>query len=357
MSPIGMSRRYHGGRGTKQLKEFFWPCSALAQHMARDLYKTNEFLWFEQAVNATVHIEAITYGTQLATVFLAVYHFLHSEKKKYVWQSITYVGLLLLSSTIYTACNIYSNEMAWIDERGYPGGPLHYQRGQSNTATIVVANAAAGAITFLANVYMQIWRCYILYRGLWMSVVLPALLLLPSTRELFGTMGIFLVLQLALPGAAIWGSRIAKFSIPYWAFSITFTLIITLMIVARVMLMRRRIQAVLGPEYRRAYTGIAAMLIECALPSTLISFFSIVFIPLIMVEAMTPQLIIIRVVRGYGLSTEAVATTSGQISGMQFCKSFPPVTEPPDSPTTPLGGIVQGMGVAGSLSDGLLRNC
>ncbi|KAK0244730.1 hypothetical protein EDD85DRAFT_946044 [Armillaria nabsnona] len=180
--------------------------------MARDPYKTDESassLWFEQAVNATVHIGAIAYGTQLATAFLAMYYVLHSEQKKYVWQSITYVGLLVLLSTIYTTCNIHSNEMAWIDECGYPGGPLRYQLEQSNTATIVVANVAAITITFLADICM-LWRCYILYRDLWIAVVLPALLLLSST-----TMGVFLVLQLALPGAAIWAPGIDQFSIPY----------------------------------------------------------------------------------------------------------------------------------------------
>ncbi|PBK62186.1 hypothetical protein ARMSODRAFT_920603 [Armillaria solidipes] len=331
--------------------------------MARDPYKTDEsasLLWFEQAVNATVHIGAIAYGTQLATAFLAVYYVLHSEKKKYVWQSITYVVLLVLLSTIYTACNIHSNEMAWIDERGYPGGPLYYQREQNNTATIVVANVAAITITFLADICM-LWRCYILYRGLWIAVVLPALLLLSST-----IMGVFLVLQLALPGAAIWKPGIAKFSIPYWALSIAFTLLVTLMIVARVLLMRRRIQVTLGPEYGRAYTGIAAMLIECALPYALISFVFIIlyglgstasnlFVPLmIMVEAITPQLIIIRVVRGRGLSADAVATTSGQISVMQFHKGVPPSTETtelPDSPMIPLGKNVHAMNIAGSLSD------
>lgn len=84
-------------------------------------------------------------------------------------------------------------------------------------------------------------------------------------------MGILLVLQLALPGAAIWGASIDKFSIPYWACSIAFTLLVTLMIVARVLLMRRRIRDTMGSEYGRAYAGIAAMLVECALLYALIS--------------------------------------------------------------------------------------
>lgn len=127
--------------------------------MARDPYRTDESassLWFEQAVNATIYIGVCTrishQGTQLATAFLAVYYVL--KQKKYVWQSIAYVGLLVLLSTIYTACNIHSNEMAWIDERGYPGGPLAYQLEQSYTTTIAVANVTAIAITFLADVCM-----------------------------------------------------------------------------------------------------------------------------------------------------------------------------------------------------------
>ncbi|KAK0460180.1 uncharacterized protein EV420DRAFT_1641507 [Desarmillaria tabescens] len=303
--------------------------------MARDPWRTDESassLWFEQAVNAAVHIGAMAYGMQLATAFLAVYHVINSKEKKYVWQSITYVGILVLLSTIYTACNIHSNEMAWIDERGYPGGPLQYQIEQSYTTTILVANVAAIMITFLADICM-LWRCCILYQGLWMAVVLPALLLLSSTA-----MGVLLVLQLALPGAAIWGTRIAKFSIPYWALSITFTLLVTFMIVARLLSMRRRIQTTLGTEYGRAYTGIAAMLTECALPYALII-------------AMTPQLIMIRVARGRGLSSEAVATASGQISALQFRRSVFPDIERPDSPMTTLREIVHAKEGAGSGSE------
>ncbi|KAK0460192.1 uncharacterized protein EV420DRAFT_1268062 [Desarmillaria tabescens] len=326
--------------------------------MAKDPWRTDESassLWFEQALNATVYIGAMAYGTQLAIAFLAVYHVINSKTKKYVWQSITYVGILVLLSTIYTACNIHSNEMAWIDERGYPGGPLQYQIEQSYTTTILVANVAAISITFLADICM-LWRCWIVYRGLWIAVALPALLLLSSTA-----MGILLVLQLALPGVVIWGASIAKFSIPYWALSITFTLLVTFMIVARVLSMRRGIQK-LGPECEKLYTGIAAMLVECALPYALISFVFIIlyglrttasnlFVPLmIMVEAMTPQLIMIRVACGHGLSSEAVAAASGQMSAMEFQSVFSD-TERSDSPMTTIREVVHAKEGAGPGSE------
>ncbi len=69
---------------------------------------------------------------------------------------------------------------------------------------------------------------------------------------------------------------------------------------------------------------------------------------------MTPQLIIIRVVRGHGLSADAVATTSQQISVMQFHKGVPPgteTTELPNSPMIPLRENVHAVNIAGSLSD------
>ncbi|KAK0438634.1 hypothetical protein EV421DRAFT_1738388 [Armillaria borealis] len=291
--------------------------------MARDPYKTDESassLWFEQAVNATVHIGAIAYGTQLATAFLAVYYVLHSEKKKYVWQSITYVVLLVLLSTIYTACNIHSNEMAWIDERGYPGGPLEYQLEQSNTATIVVANVAAITITFLADSCMVSTH---LVAALEVLHPVPG----PMDSRRFSSLASSLLNH---------HGRISRASASYrgrlsgnLALSIAFTLLVTLMIVARVLLMHRRIQVTLGPEYGRAYTGIAAMLIECALPYALISFVFIIlyglgstasnlFVPLmIMVEAMTPQLIIIRVVRGRGKNVHAM-NIAGSLSDSSF---------------------------------------
>ncbi|KAK0445630.1 uncharacterized protein EV420DRAFT_1571936 [Desarmillaria tabescens] len=296
--------------------------------MPRDPYRTDEpasLLWLEQVLNAAVHIGAMAYGGQLIIAFLAAYHILHSSKKHYVWQTIVFISFIVVLSTIYTACNIHFNELAWIDERNYPGGPLAYQLEQQDQKFQTLGNAASVLLTILADLCM-LWRCYVVYHNQWMIIVVPGLVLLAVA-----ILGVFVVLRLATPGAGLWASEIVDLSVPYWSLAIFFNLLVTLMIVSRVLLMRRKIQSSLGPQYGGAYTGVAAMMIECAIPYALVSFVFIIlyglnntasslFVPLmIMIEGITPLLIILRVARGQALSKETVAS-AGEVSFIRFRK-------------------------------------
>ncbi|KAK0186806.1 hypothetical protein F5146DRAFT_1143193 [Armillaria mellea] len=308
--------------------------------MTEDPYKTVEpapFLWLEQALHATVHIGAMAYGVQLAIAFLAVYNVLHSTKKRYVWQTITFISFIVILSTIYTACNIHFNEMAWIDERNYPGGPLAYQLEQQNQKVQTVGNVASVLLTILADLCM-LWRCYVVYHNKWTVIVIPGLVFLAIT-----VLGMFVIVRLADPGASLWASEVVDISVPYWSLSISFNLLITLMITSRILLMRKKIQASLGRQYGSTYTGVAAMMIECAIPYALVSFIFIIlyglkntasnlFVPLMtMIEGITPLLIILRVSGGQALSKETVAT-AGEVSFVRFRRGVGRSTESASAP-------------------------
>ncbi|KAK0214243.1 hypothetical protein EDD85DRAFT_872857 [Armillaria nabsnona] len=276
--------------------------------MTEDPYKTVEpapFLWLEQVLHATVHIGAMAYGVQLAIAFLAVYNVLHSSKKRYVWQTITFISFIVMLSTIYTACNIHFNEMAWIDERNYPGGPLAYQLEQQNQKVQTVGNVASVLLTILADLCM-LWRCYVVYHNKWTVIAIPGLALLAIT-----ILGV------------LWASEVIDISVPYWSLSISFNLLITLMITSRILLMRKRIQASLGRQYGTTYTGVAAMMIECAIPYALVSFIFIILYGLkntasnLFVPELPTLLIILRVSRGQALSKETVAS-AGEVSFVRF---------------------------------------
>ncbi|KAK0244745.1 hypothetical protein EDD85DRAFT_732551, partial [Armillaria nabsnona] len=285
-------------------------------------YRTNEpasVLWTEQAYNAAVYIGAIAYGAQLVVAYLAIYHVLYGKRQKFAWQYIAYITLLVIVSTTYTAGNIHACELTWIDERNYPGGPpgfLYAQNRpqeflykQNHTPPLRVAGAAAIIITFLADVCL-LWRCYVVYHNNWIVVVFPALILFSTA-----TMGVLYLIQIS-------SSSLGKITIlayvAYRSSSVTFNILVTFMMVIRLLLMRKRIRASLGPQYGRLYTGLAALMIESALPHTVISILLIglycsnnvayiLFVPLLtIVEAVTSELIILRVASGYALSKETV---------------------------------------------------
>jgi hypothetical protein len=78
------------------------------------------------------------------------------------------------------------------------------------------------------------------------------------------------------PEGSLWAPTVKRFGLPYWALSMTLNLLVTILIVGRIFWARKRLRALLGPNYGKTYTGIAAMLIESAAPYALVSFVLIV---------------------------------------------------------------------------------
>ncbi|KAK0438649.1 hypothetical protein EV421DRAFT_956850 [Armillaria borealis] len=325
--------------------------------MADDTYRTNEpasVLWTEQADNAAVYIGAIAYGAQVVVAYLAIYHVLYGKRQKFA-----YIILLVIVSTAYTAGNIHACELVLIDERSYPGGPAAFIDAQNRpqdffysqnyTQHLLVARAAAVIITFLADVCL-LWRCYVVYHNKWIVAVLPALIL-SSTA----VMGVLSLIPIS-PHSSLGEITIHAY-IAYRSSSVTFNILVTFMMVVRLLLIRKRIRASLGPQYGRLYTGLATLMIESALPHTVVSILLIglyssnntayiLFVPLLtMVEAATPQLIILRVASGYALSKETIATADGKSSAHGRRRSssaldanvVPIAREPAHTETTLLG--------------------
>ncbi|SJL17038.1 uncharacterized protein ARMOST_20579 [Armillaria ostoyae] len=235
--------------------------------MADNTYRTTEpasILWTEQAYNAAIYIGAIAYGAQLVIAYLAIYHVLYGKRQKFARQYIAYITLLVIVSTAYTAGNIHACELAWIDERNFPGGPPDFLYTQNHTPPLLVAGAAAVIITFLADVCL-LWRCYVVYHNKRIVVVLPALILFSTA-----TMGVLYLTQISSPHSSL-GEITIQAYVAYRSLSVTFNILVTSMMVVRLLLIRKRIRASLGPQYGRLYTGLAALMIESALPHTVVS--------------------------------------------------------------------------------------
>ena len=56
----------------------------------------------------------------MAVYATCTYHLYRS--KKFPWMQQIYITVLFVLAAVTIACNINFNELAWIDERNYPGG-------------------------------------------------------------------------------------------------------------------------------------------------------------------------------------------------------------------------------------------
>ena len=62
-----------------------------------------------------------------------------------------------------------------------------------------------------------------------------------------------------------------NFAFTVWMMLMALNLLLSLLLVIRLLRMRRNLQSVMGTQYGKEYTGIAAMVVESALPYGIIS--------------------------------------------------------------------------------------
>ena len=64
-------------------------------------------------------------GVHLTTFFMSGY-FLLKDKTNASWKWLLFILVLFANGTANICFNVHFNEMAWIDQRNYPGGPLAF---------------------------------------------------------------------------------------------------------------------------------------------------------------------------------------------------------------------------------------
>jgi hypothetical protein len=84
-------------------------------------------------------------------------------------------------------------------------------------------------------------------------------------------MGTLLLTQIGTPDNSLWARKSVNFALPYWSLSIALNFLVTILIVARLIYIRRQITQAIGQQHTRQYTSVVAMLIESAAMTTVCS--------------------------------------------------------------------------------------
>lgn len=222
---------------------------------------------------------------------------MHERKKRNLFW-LLYISTLFALGTANICLNINFNELTWIDDRNYPGGPLAFLLEQQARPANTAGNAAAIIITFLADGLLV---CSFTMHAENSLKPLKALALLPCLAKMvhYGhpyadvdcchryvacrpnsqlandsiptVLSALTTLQAALPSSSLWANNTFAVSVPYWSLSIALTLVLTLLLIARLLYIRRKIVSVLGLQYGQTYSSVAAMVFESALLYGLVS--------------------------------------------------------------------------------------
>ncbi|KAJ7650703.1 hypothetical protein FB45DRAFT_888553 [Roridomyces roridus] len=258
-------------------------------------------------------IFAILYGIQLCMAFMSAY-FLSTSSKTDNSRCfyIIYSSILLVLITIAMSCNLFFGQMMWIEHRDVPGGPVEFFSDNIAAWYNTFGTAADVTADVLSNA-MMLYRCYVFWSGSTHYIVaFPALLFLAATA-----MGIVSTIQSGLPGGDWFGSGVSL-GTPWLVLTLVFNVVTTSMISFRLFLVSRTMRSVLSKERAQLYTGVIAILVESALPFTLLGIVYVVLYirsdpeSLALADiwgafvALSPQAIILRVAMGSAWSRKTV---------------------------------------------------
>ncbi|KAJ7219750.1 hypothetical protein C8J57DRAFT_1095158 [Mycena rebaudengoi] len=184
-----------------------------------------------------------------------------------------YIIIIFILSTLYTAGLLEFTQESFIDGRNIEGGPNAYESVMYSIPIDMLANVTLVILAWMCDI-INVWRCYVIYLGAripsYVVLAIPGLMYLSTM-----VMGILWLKQVAAPAASPWDALGVNWTIPYFIMSLALNLLVTILIVARLLVCRAKINKVLGKKHGAQYTSLAAMIVESA---SIYSTFSLLFL-------------------------------------------------------------------------------
>ncbi|PPR06714.1 hypothetical protein CVT24_013034 [Panaeolus cyanescens] len=237
------------------------------------------------AVNliASTTINGVAYGVVLTLYLVCVYALIQQfragiRKNQAIWSGV-YITIMFALGTVYCAVNSRITQLAYVNFRNFPGGPAAFAVFVFSTP-INIAGAAAFFITSWMNDALLVWRLWVLYRGSRYATLITGFALIMYLGTF--SMGMVTLIESVLPTQSFWSAIAIKFALAYYALTTSYTIVITGLMIARILMVRRAfIKATGRREYGTQYLSIAAMLIES---SALYTIWGIIFLGLYIVN-------------------------------------------------------------------------
>ncbi|KAF9029960.1 hypothetical protein BJ165DRAFT_1578145, partial [Panaeolus papilionaceus] len=229
------------------------------------------------------------------------------RKKQATW-SLVYITVMVIMGTIYEACSARQTQLEYVNFRNFPGGPSAYSLFIFDTPVFIVGDSAYFVASWM-NDALLLWRLSVLYRGsrLFTPVIIGGVIFYLAAFSL----GLVTLIESSLPSQSFWSAIAVKFATAYYAVVTTYTIVITLFMVLRILHLRRRIIKATGrTEFGDQYLSIAAIIVES---SALYTVWGIIFLALYLrnnqvenvflttlsqVQIIAPLLIMYRVSQG-----------------------------------------------------------
>ncbi|KAI0731599.1 hypothetical protein C8Q72DRAFT_212075 [Fomitopsis betulina] len=273
----------------------------------------------------SINITAILYGIELVVYGVTV-HALWTKPKQergdrfFLGFSTT---LLMMMTILYSTLAVFGEEM-YVVNASYQGGMDAYLAANVNVWYQTLGSTAPIAANLLGDALM-IYRCYVMYNTYYIAVI-PTLIWLGSFAS-----GILLLYASGRPNGDFFAGFSENCGLAYYATTISLNIMTTALIIVRLLWISSYMRKNLGTPSSDIYVNAIAIIVESALPYTLCGIVNLVtyavqsdtnvlFVAIYgMMTGLSPQLVIMRVVRGRGLTrqrvTEALSSSSGTFMG------------------------------------------
>ncbi|EJF62041.1 hypothetical protein DICSQDRAFT_59162 [Dichomitus squalens LYAD-421 SS1] len=269
-------------------------------------------LLFQNAFYVGNAFNGILYGIELMLFVLtmqAIMRKRHSRENRFdiVWTICS--GAALLLNTAYVATEFAFGQEMWIVSAKQPGGQAAYLSDHASVWYQTLGTAASILLNLLTHALM-IYRCYIVW-GRLRVIIFPCVLYLSTF-----CVGIAQLVEAGLPLRSYFTGNAHKLGIAYTTSVISLEVVVTTLIAARILQLRRWYDVASALPQNRVsaaaytYTGAVAIIVESALPCTvfglayLVSFainsdISTLFLSIyVMFTCISPQFIILRALCG-----------------------------------------------------------
>ncbi|KAI0347948.1 hypothetical protein BDW22DRAFT_1350070 [Trametopsis cervina] len=203
----------------------------------------------------------------------------HAQKAFYV----AYILVILFCMIIAVFANGYIGQLMWIDHRNDSGGPFQYFVDETTLWTNVWGSAADIFVNIIGDGFL-LYRCYMIWGRSLYIIAFPALVFLGSV-----VLSIFSLVESALPANNsffVFASTV-NFTVPWVALSTGLNIILTALISFRILRFRHQLLEALKADPKMVadyakdldtYTSIAAIVIESALPFSIVGLITSVLV-------------------------------------------------------------------------------
>ncbi|PPQ81884.1 hypothetical protein CVT24_008380 [Panaeolus cyanescens] len=222
---------------------------------------------------------SFTYGI-VFTLFCICVHSLVQQYKSGVRKrqaifSLVYMSIMFSFGTIYCAVNAWESQVEFVNFRNFPGGPLAYSHYIFSSPLNILSSVVFVATSWM-NDALLLWRLWVIYRGsrFYIPVVLGCSVIYITTFVL----GVVLLVEALSPNETLFAATVVGFGTAYYSLTVAYTIIVTGLLLARILGIRRNLIKVTGwTEYGSQYLGIVVLIVES---SALYTVWGIIFLAL-----------------------------------------------------------------------------